>query len=329
MAVLDHIVEGSFTSDGLAKTIDIPCGFDFIEVENITQMASPSNGNGVKYRWYTGMAGGGAIEEIVDGSGNLAVAVLASNGFQKVSTGDPQMPGVQLSGSAISNASVPVASSSNTGGLSNGGIVMLYNVAGGTQFNGMQFTVDTVSANTSFHLAYAPQIVAATTFNYRILPRQPEFYPRRLFITKAVSSGTSTVVTLSVTHELTVGQRVVFSFIPTMYGMVQLSQQRGLITAVDLTNNTVTVDIDSSGFTAFAFPVTATAATAHTQPQLIPFGDGIDASTPLLTSSTLAGATQNTAINGVILGAGANGPAGQASDFIVWRALKAEKVYTS
>lgn len=329
MAVLDHMLEGYFTADGNAKTLNIPCGFDFIEVENVTRIATPQNGTGVKFRYYTGMSAGQAIQEQTDGSGVVTINKLTSNGFQAITTGDPQMPGLQLSGSAISSASVPVASSSNTGGLSNGGIVMLYNVAGGTQFNGMQFTVDTVVANTTFRLPYAPQIVAATTFNYRILPNQPEFYPRRLFITKMVSSGASTVVTLSVTHNLTVGQRIVMSLIPSMYGMVQMSQQRGLITAIDLTNNTITVDVDSSGFTAFAFPLTATAATAHTQPQLIPFGDGLDASNPLETSSTLAGSTRNTAINGVVLGAGANGPAGQSGDFIVWKSQKAEKVYTS
>lgn len=329
MSVLDHVMEGSFTSDGTAKTLDIQCGFDFIEVENITRITTPQNGTGVKFRYYNGMSSGEAIQEETDGSGVMTISFLTSNGFEPLNTADPQTPGVQLSGTAISNAAIPIASSAATGGLANGDTVMLYNVAGGTQLNGMQFTVDTVVANTSFRLAYAPQIVAATTFNYRILPAQPMYYPRRLFITKVSSSGTSTVITLSVTHELTVGQRVVFSQIPTMYGMVQLAQQRGLITAINTTNNTVTVDIDSSGFTAFVLPVTATAATAHTQPQLIPFGDGLDASTPLVTSSTTAGATQNTAIRGVKMGAGANGPAGQANDVIVWRALKAEKVYTS
>lgn len=329
MAVLDHMLEGSFTSDGAAKTLALPCGFDFIEVENVTRIATPQNGTGVKFRFYNGMTDGEALQETTDGSGVVSISKLTSNGFESVSTYDPQTPGAQLSGTAISNAAIPIASSANTGGLANGGIVMLYNVAGGTQFNGMQFSVDTVVANTSFRLVYAPQIVAATTFNYRILPNQPAFYPRRLFITKITSSGTSSVVTLSVTHNLTVGQRVVFSQIPSMYGMVQMTQQRGLITAVNTTNNTITVDIDSSGFTAFAFPVTATAAAAHTQPQLIPFGDGVDGSTPLITSPTLAGATYNTAISGVKMGAGANGPAGQSGDFIVWKALKAEKVYTS
>lgn len=329
MAVLDHYVQGSFTADGNAHILNIPSDCDYMEVENMTRIITPQNGTGVKFRWYYGMVDGYAIQENTDGSGVMTISQVTSNGFTQLNTADPQTPGAQLSGTAISNAATPIASSSNTGSLANGSIVRLYNIAGGNQFEGMDFSVSSVTANTSFALTYAPQIVAATTFNYRIIPSQPMFYPRSLYITAISSSGTSTVVTLSVTHNLTAGQRVVFSDIESMYGMVEIAGLRGLITAVSTANNTVTVDIDSSAFTAFAYPLTAAAATAHTQPQLIPFGDGVDPTNTVTTSSTLAGAKRNLAVRGMLLGGGANGPAGQNGDVIRWKAWKAEQIQTS
>lgn len=329
MGVLNHYLQGSFTADGNSHTINIPSDVDFMEVENLTRIITPQAGTGVKFRWMRGFTSGSAIQENTDGAGVLTISQITSNGFTLVNTSDPQTPGAQLSGTAISNANPPVVSSAATTGVSNGSIVELYNIAGGHQFEGMQFTVDTVTANVSFRLPYAPQIVAATTLNYRVIPFQPQYYPRRLFITK-ITQATSAVVTFSVTHNLTVGQRIVFGTIPSMYGMTQISGLRGLITAIDTTNNTVTVNIDTSGFTAFAFPLTAVAATAHTQPSAVPFGDGPTSVTnPLGNQSVLDGATRNVAVLGMLLGGGANGPAGQNNDVIYWRAWKAEQIQTT
>lgn len=330
MAVLDHYLQGSFTSDGNGHLINLPCDVDFMEVENLTKIITPSNTVGVRFRWQRGFAAASAIQEQTDGSGVLTINQITTSGFTLVNTSDPQTPGPQLSGSAISNATPPVVSSANTGTLSAGDIVELYNCTGATQFNGYQFTADTVTANTSFRLPYAPTIVAGTTCNYRVIKYQPMYYPRRLFIS-SISQATNAVVVFTVTHNLTVGQRIVFGNIPSMYGMTQISGLRGLITAVNTSTNSVTVDIDTSGFTAFAFPLTAVAgATAHTLPSATPFGDGPSpASNPLGNQDVLDGATRNTAIRGMYLGAGANGPAGQTSDVIYWRAWKAEQIQTT
>jgi hypothetical protein len=137
-------------------------------------------------------------------------------------------------------------------------------------------------------------------------------------------------VVLTVTHNLTVGQRIVFGVIPSMYGMTQLSGLRATIVAINTTTNSITIDIDTTGFTAFAFPLTAVAATAHTEPSIVPFGDGLSPlSNPQGNQSVLDGATRNVAVRGIYLGAGANGPAGIASDVIYWQAWKAEMIQTT
>ncbi len=325
MAVLDHIIQGSFTADGNAHILNITSDVDSFEVRNLTKIQTPVGGTGVLFYWQRGMAQDSALQTTSLG----VVTQIQTNGISLINTSDPQVPGAQLSGTAISNATPPVVTSANTGNLANGDIVEIYNAAGALQFSGYQFTVDTVVANTSFRLPFAPTIVAGTTVNYRVIKFQPMYYPRRLFIS-AVTLATQAVVTLTVTHNLTVGQRIVFGVIPAMYGMTQLSGLRATIVAINTTTNTITIDIDTTGFTAFAFPLTAVAATAHTEPFIVPFGDGLNPLTnPLGNQSVLDGATRNLAVRGIYLGAGANGPAGVASDVIFWRAFKAEQVQTT
>lgn len=325
MAVLDHIIQGSFTADGAAHVLNIPSDVDSFEVRNLTKIITPVGGTGVLFYWQRGMAQDSAIQTT-----SLGVATqITTNGISLINTADPQTPGPQLSGTAISGATPPVVSSANTGTLQNGDQVELYNAADALQFSGALFTVDTVVPNTSFRLPFAPTIVAGTTVNYRVIKFQPMFYPRRLLIS-AVTQATQAVVTLTVTHNLTVGQRIVFGVIPAMYGMTQLSGLRATIVAINTTTNTITIDIDTTGFTAFAYPLTAVAATAHTQPHIVPFGDGLNPLTnPLGNQSVLDGATRNLAVRGIYLGAGANGPAGVTGDVIYWRAFKAEQIQTT
>lgn len=328
MAVLDHYIQGSFTSDGLARTINLVSDVDFFEVENWTKIATYENGTGVKFRWMRGMSAATGIQEATNGSGVLTISDLTTGGFTLVNTADPQTPGPALTGTTYT-ATTKVFTSSGTGDLQNGDIVQVYNVTGALQLSGYQFTVDQVTANTSFRIPYGPAgSVNGSAVTYRVIKNQPMYYPRRLFIT-AITQASQAVVTLSVTHNLTVGQRVTFGQIPSMYGMTQISGLQGLITAVNTSTNTITVNIDSSAFTAFAFPLTATAATPHTLPTIVPFGDGPTSLTnPQSNQSTLDGATRNTAVRGMYMGAGANGPAGQSGDLIYWRAWKSEQVQT-
>lgn len=335
MAVLDNVFEGTFVADGTTKYLNLPGTFDHIEVFDYS-LFNNTAGSPMKFEWMKGMPSGSALVWSSGASNAVTSSVIASGGFTLITPTGVPVPGAQLSGSAISAATPPVVSSAGTGALKNGDIVVIYNATGAKEFNGYYFTVDTVTSNTSFRLPFAPTIVAGTNMNYRIMSSDAQFYPRNRLIT-AVTTGTSTVVKFSVTHGLTVGQKLVFN-VPAIFGMTQLNGLRGTITAVSVANNTVTVDIDSSGFTAFAFPLTAAAANAYTFAQAIPFGDGIDINTPLITSATLAGATQNTSFNGVGLGTGVAGvsatgsngigPAGASGNVMYWRATKSGAYYT-
>lgn len=328
MAVLDHDVGGYFTADGSAKFLTIESGFDYIEVENQTATSTATGSSGLKYRWRNGMVYGSMFMDALNaGSTAILTTYASTGGFTPVIQVDPVTPSALLTGTAISSATPPVASSGATGGLANGNYVRIYSATGAAEFNGYEFTVDTVVPNTTFRLPYAPTIVAGTTFSYRYFQYNPSYYPRRRFIT-AVTTGATTTVKLSVTHNLTAGQLVAF-VVPSIFGMTQLNTVHARILSVSVANNTITVDVNSTGFTAFAFPLTAGAAAPYTQAQVVPFGDGLDPTTPLLTSSTLAGATQNQGVMGVSLAAGVNSPAGLVGDLIFWEARKFEQLQTS
>lgn len=337
MATLDNIIQGTFTSDGTAHNFSIRSDLDWIEILNYSAFNNTSS-NPFLFRWIRGMPQGSALVFSSGASGAVTTSTIASGGVTLINTADPQPPSALLTGTTITNASPPVASSAGTGGLANGNIVEIINSTGAPQLNGYQFTVDTVVANTSFHLAYmiAPGN-ATTAFTYRYFQYQPMFYPRNRLITN-ISSAAQAVVTLSVTHNLTPGQLVVFN-IPKQFGITQLNGVRARIVAVNTTNNTVTVNVDTTAMSAWSFPNATTAALPFTPAQLIPFGDGLDPTTPLITSSTLAGATQNQAIIGVNLGTGVAGvsatgsngigPAGSNTDIMYWRATKASQLQTT
>jgi hypothetical protein len=318
------IQSGTFTSDGSAKQINIRSDVDWMEVENYTQMATQQGtGRGVIFRWYRGMAAGTGIEITkADGTDVLNGETMSSGGFTLLDTSD-QTPGTLNSTiTGISNAAIPVVSNSGTNGLSAGDIVRIIDVTTGQQLGGMDFTVgnNTLSSGT-FSLDYMAQIATATTGSWRKIDFDPIYYPRRRFITD-ITSASSAVVTLSVTHGFTAGQAVRFN-VPSAFAMTEIDGLIGNITAVSTANNTITVDIDSSAFTTFAFPVSADVPFTHAQ--VIPVGETANSTY----ANTLDDATDNQALIGMLLGAGIDGPAGSSNDVIYWKAGKSSVYQTS
>jgi hypothetical protein len=104
--------------------------------------------------------------------------------------------------------------------------------------------------------------------------------------------------------------------VPSTFGMFQMNNLIGTIVATGLADaagstNTVDLDIDSSAFSAFAFP--ASFANYFGQfAQVTPIADA---------ASTLAGATVNTAIKGLLVGTSVVGVAGDVIEWVSNRAV--------
>ncbi len=313
--------QGRFTSEGIIKTLDIRSDVDWIKVVNETQMATiQTPGRGVKFFWQRGMTNGSAIEETkADGADTLQGETITTGGFTLLDTSSQTPEALISTITAVSNAAIPVVTNSGINGLVAGDVVRLIDITGAQQLGGYEFTVgNNTLSNTTFSLDYMAQVVAATTGSWRRIPFQPQFYPRRRQIS-AITAATSAVITMTVTHGFTAGQAVRIK-LPAAFGMVEMDNLIGNITAISSANNTITVDIDSSAFTAFSFPVTA--GVPFVMAEVIPVGETANETF----ANSLGGATDNQSLIGMQLGSGIDGPAGSTGDIIYWKSGKSFSV---
>lgn len=324
------IESGTFVSTGSAQILRFNQQVTKLEVVNLTQIATTqTTGVGVKFEWFFGMAPNSAIEYSKTNSTNaLNASVVTTGGITLVDT-TFQQTGALFSAAtsngitAISAASIPVATNAGTNGLLPGSVVRIFNEAGAHQLDGYDFTVgyNTLST-TTFSLDYMAQIVAGTTGSFRTVLYDPIFYPPVRLITKIASSGTNSVITMSVTHKYQVGQEVRI-VVPQAFGMVEMNNLVGTITAIDQTTpinlNTITVNIDSSSFTPFSFPLTA--AVPFDPALVVPVGEDVSFAVQNGIDQ-LSDASRNVGYLGLILASGPQSPAGQViasvGDTIRW-----------
>lgn len=313
------IQQGRFTSTGSSVLIPLRSGVNWMNVYNVTRINDGNTGESGQFYWQEGMDYSYGIAYPF-GSSTSAFPAYVAFTFTKVDTSLNTTGTVNSTITAVSTASIPVATNSGTNGLSAGSIVRLINVAGAQQLGGMDFTVgyNTLSS-TTFSLDYMSQLGGAgTTGSWMLINYDPIFYPRRRFITK-ITKASQAVVTMSVTHGYKVGQ-LVRMVVPAAFGMTQMDGLQATIVAVNTTTtsgNSITLNIDSSSFTTFAFPVTA--AVPFTYAEVVPMGE--DTAAALVAGvDILSDATVNTAQIGLVLSAGTLAPAGLASDVIFWTA---------
>jgi len=322
---MNTISQGRFTSTGLPEVITIPSDCDWMKVYNVTTLSAGGAGTGVEFYWQRGMSTlatplVGFEYKKLAADDSMSPVALTSGGFTLVDSSSDPVGSLNATITAVSAAAIPVVSATDThtDSIAAGDVVRFINVTGAQQLGGIDFTVDTVVLDTSFRLPYMAQIVAGTTGSFRKIKYAPLFYPRARYVTK-ITAAAAAVVTLSVTHGYSVGQQVSFE-VPSAFGMTQMNGRVGTITAVNTTTNTVTLDIDSSAFTAFAWPVTAFGA--FTPAMMLPVGEA--AKSPY--GNLLDDAWRNTGYKGIILAAGVDSPAGIITNEIFWIAGKSDYV---
>lgn len=306
---------GSFTSDGSIVNLSLPSGYDDFEMINITDIGSTAASTPVmRAQGTSSMSAGSAYYSTkTNGAATLDLeTTTTSGGFTFVSDSGVQTPGAKVflsnSASAINRANPAVVLTGTTTNLVAGStVVRLFNTVGMQQVASMDFTVGTIVASTSFQLKYlnnsgfaANCTASGTDAFYRIIPFNPRYYPRNRYIT-AITQASSAVITLSVTHGYTVGQliRVV---VPSAFGMTEINGLQGTITAISTANNTITVNIDSSAFTAFAFPTSATAAAGVSFAEVTPIGEAATNSSSQPYGNLLDDATDNQSFTGIQIG---------------------------
>lgn len=334
--------------------IQIPSNADWLCVRNFTQFGvvgsnagayfnGSANANiGLKFFWQRGMAAGSAIVEEYYGAASAVVYAdtIASGGFTLYdpsgqAVGSQPFLSAPVATTAATNATRPVVSTGNTANVSVGTVVRVFDAQ--TNLNGQDFVVGAVTANTSFTLLTATNALAtapgaiggAGTYVIVNNANNALFYPRRRLITN-ITQASNAQVSTSIAHGLTPGQEVRFN-IPSVSGMTQLnadplnnyfpSQSSVPAIVVSIVDDyNFTINISTSGYTAFTFPTIAQQPSSF--PIVVPVGE--DTATALASNTAqvptiagqqifntntgiLADSTVNTGFLGMILGIGGLG----------------------
>jgi hypothetical protein len=309
------ISRGSFVSTGATEFIPLRSGVSWMKVWNLTELAAANAVHGVTYDWTAALPANNGIVTMRDAGAvdvNMTTsAALAVGGFTLYDNStNPNQAVVALT--SISGALPPRVLVAATAGLADGMVVRLFDTAGGQQLGGMDFQI-TVADGTHFDLVNMPAIVAAAgPGTYRVISWSPFAYrPRRRYIS-AITQAASAVVTTTVDHGYTIGDEVRIYTNTDGYEAFGMTQMNGLIGKITATTAaTFTVNIDSTAFDAFAFPLTA--AVPFAPAIVVPVGE--DAGNPLLYD-----ATENTWTLGIQLAPGITSPAGTVGQVITWLA---------
>lgn len=252
------------------QLIAIPSNVDWMKVYNYTQFgtaAAGATGTGVEYYWQRGMAAGTGIVKYKINTTNVNVLTadtLLTGGFTLLDTSD-QTPGLSSAFTAMTAANPPVVTTAATLPAV-GSVVRLTNLDNQPQFGGLDFTVTAAGGGTfTVGNAVALNSVASTAGNWRLIPFDPIYYPRRRYVTY-VRAATQAVIYLSVTHQYAVGQTVRLSFpggAAIWENYAALDGVQATIVAVNVaragaeptnggTANNIVVDVDTSLFGAWA-----------------------------------------------------------------------------
>jgi hypothetical protein len=267
----------------------------------------------------------------------LFSTATASNGYSYVTTSPIVEAQAASAITAISAANPAVVTQANT--YSNGDFVRIYNTTGDLTIGGMVFQISSASAASYTLLGLANiagnGLAAATAGNTRRVSKNAAVDPEFLFITN-ISKATQAVVSTSVDPSAfyVVGNKIHFS-VPKSFGMREMDQLTGTIIAVNAVAASgnigaynLTVDIDSSAFTAFAFPLSALSPTTPLFATLSPAGSQTSFNPVSLVQTGYE--FQKTPFHTgqfvpyMFLAGGAQSPAGASLDVVNWMSFKLE-----
>jgi len=325
MAYNTVLQQGYFVSDQTDKIIPLRSDVDWVKVYNLTNIAGATQWAGLEWYWQRGMGQddallkyhGAATQVMYESTSVIGFNGAVYRGISLIDSSD-KTPGAAIATTASTNATRPITSTNDTGTLAEGAIVRVFNDH--TNLCGLDFTVDAVTVNTEFRLrntlATAPGLAGgAGTWRF-IAPNETVyemFHPRKRLIANITAANPGVVTTL-VNHTFQTGEKLRMK-IGTASGMTELDNQ--VVTITRLGDATFSIGVDTTAYTAFAFPLPADVP--FTEAAVIPVG-----------TETLyqVGAVENRGFIGLILGTSDTAgialasPGGTTGDAIKWMAGK-------
>ena len=336
MAEYSKIMDGYFTvPTSLRFFLNLPALPDTIEMWNKTQWASTVD-PAVLYPQY-------AIGFQEDPSGSYyefsqavnSVPALSSfkgstGGFYFISAGTYAY-GPTLTISGATNANPIVVTTTTNHNLSTGDSVLITQTTGMLQISGVVYTVTVISPTTfSINVDGSGFAAPATGGQVKQLLYPDLYIPEGTSIT-GVTTGVTTTIQTALVHSFVPGNEIFFVVSPA-WGMIQLDSQNVVNNTgipqqayvISTTAQSVTVNVNSTGYTAFAYPTSAAYAmpgSAVTPAQALSAGDqntGYSGFPPIVPPITIPGAYTPNTRQGILFGPNV---IPHAADVIHWRAI--------
>jgi hypothetical protein len=284
MAQYSKIIRGTFTSTGVNKPLYFPMVPDTIEIWNKTKFNTTTNNTGTEGIGFAENNPGTGYITASNGT-TLLGKTLTSGAFTFFSAGTYQYGSV-FTISGITNANPAVVTTTTPHGYVTGDTVLIYGTTGMLQIAGVAYVVTFLTTTTFSIDVDASGFAAAATAGFVKKVLYPDLYiPQACNIVGiTLSSGATitTTLTLATNHTFRIGQEVQF-VIPPQWGTTGLDSavflqtsngipQQAYVVAVPAANQ-ITVNINSSGFTPFAYPTSTIASLGLTFPQVEAIGD--------------------------------------------------------
>lgn len=302
MAILSQIAAGSFVADGSALVLPFAGQPDIVRLYYQGNASgdvweSAANPGVVKeVYWNRNMAAASALATVnTNGAATDQKDFLAAGGVEYYNPEFGQLgPARNITGIAFATGVVTTAAPH---GYVTGDVVLITGTTGMLQIAGMYFQI-TVTGATTFTLNGLDTTVFAANATAGVARKvlYPGIWQPQSCLITNISQAADAVITTSVDHGYVADQLIYLAVAP-QFGM---SEAAGKITKIkSVTANTMTVELDTSGFTAFAFP--ASAQGPFDFPNLSNYGAD---------SSLVLNAYRNDAVAGVYLGSAVCGSAG-------------------
>lgn len=274
------VAGGTYTNPSTAIPVNIPLTDypDFVWVRNRTDWGDTTAVTSIESNWWKGMAQGAFQSKDQAVTTNiLSSNVGTSNGFTFFNTVDGISYAALTNGTTI-NGTTWVCSINPTTNLFPGDIVRLYNTTGMHQIGGYDFQISAVSTNVSFTLGMVASsgITAVNASAFYVLKIiQNKFYPRWRYIAN-ITQAAQAVVYFTVANDFTIGEIVSFR-VSSDYGMDEINNVAARVISVtnSSTVSSITLDLDTSGFTAFTLPTTAVADSGISPAVCVPSSSGV------------------------------------------------------
>lgn len=274
------IAGGSFTADAtLQKGVvltDLP---DLFVLRNRSSWGNDLAVTAAESSWRRGMASGAAltVDQAVT-TGAMSTNVITSGGFTFIDTSHPPVFAPLITSGTNIDRTTFVVTMASTANISVGDWVRVTQSTSMLQIAGYLAQVTAVTPNTSITLGYlvsaGPFAANATAgFIQKVIVNR--MYPRLAFIT-SITQAAQAVISFSGQNDFTPGE-IISLRVSSAFGMKEINNKSVRVLSVVSTSSasSVTVDLNTSGYTAFAFPTSAVAALGVSPAVAVPSSSGV------------------------------------------------------